>query len=98
MTQDRGLQASYIVDGHGTMLGSSTKQQLLQGSQAAIGHRHRRGARGLDRRGSAIPKPAPCTALIQLQALNDAYLLVVRLVDPAGVRLLPAHQGAVSRI
>ena len=46
----------------------------------------------------ATPEDGTVTALIQLQALNDAYLLVVRVVDPQGVWLLPPHQSSGQRI
>jgi two-component system nitrogen regulation sensor histidine kinase NtrY len=80
LTKDRGLQASYIVDGHGKIL-ASTKQQFLKDpkppSTTDISQ-----ARGGSIVVDAAPEGGTVTALIQMQALNDAYLLVVRLVDP----------------
>ena len=80
LTKDRGLQASYIVDGHGKYL-AQTKQQFLKDpkppSSADIAQ-----AKGGSIVVDAAPEGGTVTALIQMQALNDAYLLVVRLVDP----------------
>jgi two-component system, NtrC family, nitrogen regulation sensor histidine kinase NtrY len=80
LTKDRGLQASYIVDGHGKIL-ASTKQQFLKDPKppsATDIAQARAGSIVVD----AAPQGGTVTALIQMQALNDAYLLVVRLVDP----------------
>ncbi len=80
LTKDRGLQASYIVDGHGKIL-ASTKQQFLKDPKPPSGTditQARSGSIVVD----AAPDGGTVTALIQMQALNDAYLLVVRLVDP----------------
>jgi two-component system, NtrC family, nitrogen regulation sensor histidine kinase NtrY len=80
LTKDRGLQASYIVDGHGKIL-ASTKQQYLKDPKppsAADIAQARAGSIVVD----ATPNGGTVTALIQMQALNDAYLLVVRQVDP----------------
>jgi two-component system nitrogen regulation sensor histidine kinase NtrY len=80
LTKDRGLQASYIVDGHGKIV-ASTKQQFLKDPKppsAADIAQARAGSIVVD----AAPEGGTVTALIQMQALNDAYLLVVRLVDP----------------
>ena len=80
LTKDRGLQASYIVDGHGKIL-ASTKQQFLKDPKppsAGDISQARAGSIVVD----AAPEGGTVTALIQMQALNDAYLLVVRLVDP----------------
>ncbi len=80
LTKDRGLQASYIVDGHGKIL-AQTKQQFLKDPKppsATDIAQARAGSIVVD----AAPEGGTVTALIQMQALNDAYLLVVRLVDP----------------
>ncbi len=80
LTKDRGLQAAYIIDGHGHVLGS-TKQQFLPDPAPPKRpiSRRRRAARSSSTR---TRKSAWCAALIRMQALNDAYLLVVRTVDP----------------
>jgi two-component system nitrogen regulation sensor histidine kinase NtrY len=80
LTKDRGLQASYIVDGRGKIL-ASTKQQFLKDPKppsATDIAQAKSGSIVVD----AAPDGGTVTALIQMQALNDAYLLVVRQVDP----------------
>ena len=80
LTKDRGLQASYIVDGTGKIV-ASTKQQFLKDPKppsAADIAQAKSGSIVVD----AAPEGGTVTALIQMQALNDAYLLVVRQVDP----------------
>ena len=60
---------------------ASTKQQFLKDPKppsAADLPRRAAGSIVVD----AAPEGGTVTALIQMQALNDAYLLVVRLVDP----------------
>ncbi len=37
------------------------------------------------------PRPDLIAALVQLRMLNDAYLMVVRVVDPRGAQLLHAQ-------
>ena len=80
MTKDRGLQASYIIGGDGKILGIH-QAGLPQGPQAAKRQRPGPGARRFDC-GRCGARDRHVTALIQLQALNDAYLEVVRVVDP----------------
>src|SRR4051812_7397494 len=77
ITQNRGLQASYILDGKGRVLGS-TKQILKDPPppSAADLAQAREGV-VLD-----TPDNGTVTALVQLQTLNDAYLETVRVVDP----------------
>src|SRR6202000_3419536 len=80
MTKDRGLQAAYIYDSHRTLLGSTKERGLADTkppSEADI----------LQAMGGAIvidanSKLGVVRALIRMQALNDAYLLVLRKVDP----------------
>jgi two-component system nitrogen regulation sensor histidine kinase NtrY len=78
VTQNRGLQAAYILDGKGRILGSSKLQSvkdppppkpsdIAQARESVV----------LD-----TPDNGTVTALVRLQALNDAYLEVVRVVDP----------------
>jgi len=80
LTKDRGLQASYIVDGNGKIL-ASTKQQYLKDPKPPSAADLAQAASGsivVD----AAPGSGTVTALIQMQTLKDAYLLVVRQVDP----------------
>jgi two-component system nitrogen regulation sensor histidine kinase NtrY len=79
-TKDRSLQASYIIGGDGKIL-ASTKQAFLKDPgppNASDLAQARAGSIVVD----AVPETGIVTALIQLQALNDAYLEVVRVVDP----------------
>jgi two-component system nitrogen regulation sensor histidine kinase NtrY len=80
MTKDRGLQAAYIYDSHRTLLGSTkergiadTKPPSESDILQAMG-----GTIVID----ANSKIGVVRALIRMQALNDAYLLVLRKVDP----------------
>jgi two-component system nitrogen regulation sensor histidine kinase NtrY len=80
LTKDHGLQASYIFDSQGHLLGSAKQKFLPElnppkpGDIAQAAH----GTIVID----ANSKVGVVRALIRLQALNDAYLLVVRSVDP----------------
>ncbi len=79
-TKDRGLQASYIVGGDGKIL-ASTKQAYLKDPKPPSADdiaQARQGKIVVD----AVAETGTVTALIQMQALNDAYLEVVRVVDP----------------
>ncbi|MCP5410989.1 MAG: PAS domain-containing sensor histidine kinase [Alphaproteobacteria bacterium] len=78
VTQNRGLQAAYILDGKGRVLGS-TKQQSVKDPPPP------KPADITASRDSVVldtPDNGTVTALVQLHALNDAYLEVVRVVDP----------------
>jgi two-component system, NtrC family, nitrogen regulation sensor histidine kinase NtrY len=80
LTKDRGLQASYIVDGNGKIL-ASTKQQYIKDPKPPSATDLAQAMSGsivVD----ATPGNGTVTALIQMQSLKDAYLLVVRQVDP----------------
>jgi two-component system nitrogen regulation sensor histidine kinase NtrY len=80
LTKDRGLQASYIYDSHRTLLGSTkergiadTKPPSANDIAQAMG-----GTIVID----ANSNIGVVRALIRMQALNDAYLMVLRKVDP----------------
>ena len=79
-TKDRGLQASYIVGGDGKIL-INTKQAFLKDPKPPSVSDLAQA-----RTGSIVedgdPATSTVTALIQMTALNDAYLEVVRVVDP----------------
>jgi two-component system nitrogen regulation sensor histidine kinase NtrY len=80
LTKDRGLQAAYIFDSKSHMLGS-TKQRGLPDFAAPTASDIAQAQGGtivID----ANAKLGVVRALIRMQALNDAYLLVVRKVDP----------------
>jgi two-component system nitrogen regulation sensor histidine kinase NtrY len=93
-TKDRGLQASYIIGGDGKIL-ASTKQAYLKDPKLPSADdlaQARRGSIVVD----AVPETGVVTALIQLQALNDAYLEVARVVDPQVFAYYRRTASAVS--
>ena len=98
VTKDRGLQASYILNSRGQVLGS-TKQRFLPDLKTPSSAEIAQAQRGnvvIDansRIGNS--KIGVVRALIRLQALNDAYLLVVRTVDP---KVLAYYQNTVSAV
>ena len=80
MTNDRGLVATFLVDSHGNELASSTKLKYIAALKPTAGDIS-------DAKAGKIvvddnPEMGLVHALIQLPALNDAYLLAVRAVDP----------------
>jgi two-component system, NtrC family, nitrogen regulation sensor histidine kinase NtrY len=80
MTNDRGLSGSFLIDSHGTELASSAKLKYSTALRPTPGDI-------ADARSGRIvvdgdPETGLVHALIQLPALNDAYLLAVRAVDP----------------
>jgi len=80
MARDRGLQAAYIFDSHGTLLGSTKEQGLADTKPpSATDIAQASGGNIVIDANSHI---GVVRALIRLQALNDAYLLVLRKVDP----------------
>ena len=92
VTQNRGLQAAYILDGKGRILGS-TKQQSVKDPRPPT------PADIVQARSSVVldtPDNGTVTALVQLQALNDAYLEVVRVVDPKVFGYYLRTRAAVS--
>ena len=94
MTRDHGLQASYIIDSHGKVLGSSAKIKFsatLEPTAAAYAAA-RAGNIVLD----GDPDQGIVHALVQLKALKDAYLLVVRVVDPKVFGYYHHTQDAVN--
>ncbi len=81
MTKSRGLQAAYLFDAHGTLLGSSKEQGLADTkppSPETIAQADT-GKIVVD----ANSKIGVERALIKLDAIANAYLMVVRKVDPA---------------
>ena len=93
ITKDRGLQASYILDSKGQVLGS-TKQRFLPDMKPPSASDIAQASRGtivID----ANSKIGVVRALVRMQALNDAYLLVVRTVDP---KVLAYYQNTVSAV
>jgi two-component system nitrogen regulation sensor histidine kinase NtrY len=80
MTNDRGLVASFMVDSHGNEQASTTRLKYTAGLKPSA-------ADIADAKAGKIvvdedPEHGLVHALIQLPALHDIYLLVVRAVDP----------------
>ncbi len=98
VTKERGLQAAYILDSKGQILGS-TKQRFMPDLAPPSANDIAQASHGTividanSRIGNA--KVGVVRALIRLQALNDAYLLVVRTVDP---KVLAYYQNTVSAV
>jgi two-component system nitrogen regulation sensor histidine kinase NtrY len=94
MTRDRGLVGSFLVDSHGVVVGSSTKLKYtsaLVPSAADINDAlHGHPVAGADDATGVV------RALIHLDAMKDAYLLIVRVVDPAAFNYYRRNRGAVS--
>jgi len=93
LTKDRGLQAAYIIDSRGHVLGS-TKQRFLPDLAPPKPGDIAQASRGLiviD----ANSKVGVVRGLIRMQALRDAYLLVVRTVDP---QVLLYYQKTVDAV
>jgi two-component system nitrogen regulation sensor histidine kinase NtrY len=80
LTKDRGLQAAYIYDSTGQILGS-TKERNFPDTKPPTSADIAQASAGtivIDANSSI----GVVRALIRLQAMNDAYLLVLRRVDP----------------
>lgn len=93
LTKERGLQASYILDSKQHVLGS-TKQRFLPDLKLPSTADLQAAAKGtivID----ANSNIGVVRALIRMQALNDAYLLVVRSVDP---KVLGYYQRTVDAV
>jgi two-component system nitrogen regulation sensor histidine kinase NtrY len=93
LTKDRGLQAAYIIDSHDHVLGS-TKQRFLPDLALPKQSDIRQASKGtivID----ANSKVGVVRGLIRMQALNDAYLLVVRTIDP---QVLAYYQKTVDAV
>ncbi|HWY61423.1 MAG TPA: PAS domain-containing sensor histidine kinase [Rhizomicrobium sp.] len=79
LTKDRGLRASYVLDSHGVAIistqppGADDPKPVALNDLAEAAHGVVIDARAKD---------GKVTALVKMQSLNDAYLMVVRVVDP----------------
>ncbi|MES2473548.1 MAG: HAMP domain-containing protein, partial [Pseudomonadota bacterium] len=92
VTQNRGLQASYILDSKGRILGS-TKKQSMKDPRPPTAADFAQARQGIV---VDTPDNGTVTALVQLQTLNDAYLEVVRVVDPQVFGYYQRTRAAVS--
>ena len=94
MTRDRGLVGSFIVDSRGSVQGSSSKLKytaaLVPSAADLADAAHGHPVAGAD------PKTGLVRALIHLDSMKDAYLLIVRVVDPAAFNYYQRNKGAVS--
>jgi two-component system, NtrC family, nitrogen regulation sensor histidine kinase NtrY len=79
LTEDHGLQAAYIIDSKGHVLGSTKLRSLpdLPPPSPGVIAQAAHGPVVID----ANSNVGVVRALIRMEALNDAYLLVVRTVD-----------------
>ena len=94
MTRDRGLVGSFFVDSHGTELVRSSElpySAALRPSAADLADA-KAGHPVVD----GDPETGIIHALISLPILNDAYLLVVRRVDPKVFGYYNSTKAAVS--
>ena len=92
ITQNRGLQASYILDSKGRVLGR-TKQNSLKDPPPPSAADFAQAREGIV---VDTPENGTVTALVQLQTLNDAYLETVRVVDPKVFAYYLSTKAAVS--
>jgi len=97
MTRDHGLQASYIIDSHGVVLGSSKRKEWVSMPDPVPpkSSEFKQAAQGnilID----ADPSVGAVRALIQLRALQDAYLLIIRKVDPKEFNYYQRTKSAAS--
>ncbi|HEY1709651.1 MAG TPA: PAS domain-containing sensor histidine kinase [Rhizomicrobium sp.] len=93
ITKDRGVQASYIFNSKGAVLGS-TKQRFLPDQKPPSPADFAQAAKNtivIDANASMGVE----RALIRLQTFTDAYLMVVRTVDPT---VLGYYQRTVSAV
>jgi two-component system, NtrC family, nitrogen regulation sensor histidine kinase NtrY len=100
LTKNHGLQASFVLDSRGRLLGSSV---LLKGHKVDYSGPLIPTQEDFEaaRSGNIVPggdaKLGIVHALVQLQALNDAYLLIVRTVDPEVFTYYQRTQDVISQ-
>jgi two-component system nitrogen regulation sensor histidine kinase NtrY len=95
MTQDRGLAGSYLIDSHGAWIGDiSTRKYQYRPAWAPAADladaRQGHPVAGADNKTGIV------RALIRLDGFQDAYLLIVRPVDPAAFTYYQRNKGAVT--
>jgi len=92
LTQSRGLQASYIMDGQGRIIGYSKQGTVKDPSPPTA-------ADFAEARKAVLitnPNGGTITALARLESLNDAYMMVVRIVDPQVFDYYKSNREAVT--
>jgi len=93
LTKDRGLRASYILDSTGVAListqppGANDPKPVSAADLAEAEHKVLIDATASD---------GKVTALIKMQSLNDAYLEVLRMVDPRVLGYYRENRAAVT--
>ena len=95
MTQDRGLAGSFLVDSHGDFLGNVSALNLKYSPSWAPPADLTDARQGHPVAG-ADDKTGIVRALMRLDGFQDAYLLIVRKVDPAAFNYYKRNAGAVS--
>jgi two-component system nitrogen regulation sensor histidine kinase NtrY len=94
MTRDRGLAGSFLIDSHGAELGHSAALKytgaLVPAPADLADARSGHPVAGADQKTGLV------RALIHLDAMTDAYLLIVRVVDPAAFTYYQRNRGAIS--
>jgi len=93
MTQDRGLAGSYLIDSRGAWIGSSDRLQYRPAWAPAADLADARQGHPV---AGADNKTGIVRALIRLDGFQDAYLLIVRSVDPAAFSYYQRNKGAVT--
>jgi two-component system nitrogen regulation sensor histidine kinase NtrY len=93
LTSDRGLRASYILDSKGVAI-ISTQPPGSTDPKPVSARDLAEAARGVSI--DARAQDGKVTALIRLQSLNDAYLEVLRIVDPRVFAYYAQNRLAVS--
>ncbi|HEX2591950.1 MAG TPA: PAS domain-containing sensor histidine kinase [Rhizomicrobium sp.] len=94
ITKDRGLQASYIYDSQGNVLGSTKQRILPEQKPPALANFAEAAKNKIVIDGNA--KIGVVRALIRLQRFKDAYLMVVRAIDPTVFGYYQRTVNAVS--
>jgi two-component system nitrogen regulation sensor histidine kinase NtrY len=93
MTRDRGLAGSYLVDSHGAWI---TSVERLKYSPSWAPQADLSDARQGHPVAGADEKTGIVRALMRLDGFQDAYLLIVRKVDPAAFNYYKRNAGAVT--
>ena len=95
LTEGRGLQSSTLYDSNGTWLGDAKKTEFVKDlppPSAEDIKTARQGRLFID----LTPQTGVASALYYLPAFNDAYLRVVRLIDPTVLAYYKSTRVAAS--
>lgn len=94
LTKDRGLQATYILDSQGRVVGSTKRISTTDVPMPGPGTIAQAAKGGVVFQ--ADTHAGSLRALVRMQALHDAYLLAVRVVDPREMAYFQKSLSAVS--